>query len=135
MQDKIDYKGKPCRGCGENIKCYSLSGLCRDCWNVTRNNPELNFEERIKILMMRHSKDKGKYHTLSINGRAIPEHRYIWQKHYKKELPYDWVVHHLNGLKGDNRIENLVAMPKSDHDTKHLVTTLQSRIRDLEDEQ
>ncbi|MDP3894015.1 hypothetical protein, partial [Nocardioides sp.] len=41
-------------------------------------------------------------------------------------------VHHLNGIKDDNRIVNLKVMPMGEH-SPHLVNqSLQSKIRDLE---
>jgi len=130
----MDHKGEPCRECGEMIRVYSLSGLCRKCWHKNRgsNNRHLPQEERINEAIKRHSEDLEHYHFVNVGGVQVPEHRYIIGKATGKPVPKNWIVHHLNGRKGDNRMENLVAMPKGDHDSKHLVNALKVRIRDLE---
>jgi hypothetical protein len=46
----------------------------------------------------------------------IPEHRYTWERNHG-HLPEGYVIHHINGIKSDNRLENLIAMPKSSHNS------------------
>ena len=53
------------------------------------------------------------------------EHRYIWGKHHGK-IPNDYCVHHINGDKRDNRIENLECLSRKEHGLK---TRLPNRIR------
>ena len=60
-----------------------------------------------------------------------PEHRFVYE-YFKGEIPQGHVIHHLNGLKGDNRIDNLIAIHKQNHDTKSIVNILKERIRELE---
>ena len=60
------------------------------------------------------------------------EHRLIWEQFHKKELSKDWIVHHLNGIPTDNRPENLLAVPRDEHNK--LNPALQNRIRELESE-
>jgi len=62
----------------------------------------------------------------------VREHRYIWERANKKILPKNWIVHHLNGIKNDNRIENLIALPNKKHYL--LLKEKARRIRELEDE-
>jgi predicted transcriptional regulator len=43
------------------------------------------------------------------------EHILIWEKANQKQLPEGWQIHHLNGVKNDNRPENLLALPFRQH--------------------
>lgn len=47
------------------------------------------------------------YWKITINGQYIMEHRHIMQKFLKRNLESWETVHHINGVRLDNRIENL----------------------------
>ena len=59
----------------------------------------------------------------------VREHLLIWEQAYGK-LPKGYVIHHLNGIPDDNRIENLAALPIKSHST--VLKTYKKRIRNLE---
>lgn len=56
------------------------------------------------------------YYALS-DGKGLL-HRHIWAATFGP-IPQGYVVHHKNGIKADNRIENLEMLPKSEHDAMH----------------
>ena len=43
------------------------------------------------------------------------EHILVWEQTHGEPLPKGWVVHHLNGIKDDNRPENLLGLPRVEH--------------------
>ncbi|PBO81675.1 MAG: hypothetical protein COC13_01210 [Methanobacteriota archaeon] len=64
------------------------------------------------------------------------EHVLVWERANNKPLPKGWVVHHLNGVKDDNRIQNLAAMSRHEHHShpREALRPYERRIRATEDE-
>jgi hypothetical protein len=54
------------------------------------------------------------------------------EKFLKRYLTSDEIIHHINGIKDDNRIENLCLVNRHTHDTRTIIKQLQKRIRYLE---
>lgn len=46
------------------------------------------------------------------------EHRLVWEE-ANGPLPSGWIIHHKNGDKTDNRLENLEALDKTGHAKTH----------------
>jgi len=60
------------------------------------------------------------------------EHIVVWEQANGQSLPNGWVVHHLNGIKDDNRLENLVASSRAGHSRIEMAEIYKKRIRQLE---
>jgi len=57
--------------------------------------------------------------------------REIWQEAHGL-IPKGWVIHNLNGNSGDNRLENLAAVPRNPENINQVISPYRVRIRELE---
>ena len=74
-----------------------------------------------------------KYHYLARFSKSyIPEHRLVAAKKYNKKLTKKDIIHHLNGVRNDNRPENLIITNNSEHEKKTLIKLQEIRILELE---
>ena len=69
-------------------------------------------------------------HHLAGKRGYVKQHVLEWEKVHSRKLRKDEVIHHLNGIKTDNRPENLVAMSSKEHN--RWIPKLQARIQELE---
>lgn len=115
-------KGRVCRTCRLPIRNKNKTGYCRKCLRA----------KQISTKGCSYITTQG-YRYILVDGRYIPEHRYIWEQTHHCRLPKKWVVHHLNGIKNDNRPENLEGLPRKRHSATLVLKACQKRIRLLEE--
>ena len=62
---------------------------------------------------------KDGYLVIRVDGRSRLEHRVVWERHHGSIPAASHHVHHLNGDRRDNRIENLELIPAGVHIALH----------------
>ena len=63
--------------------------------------------------------DKKGYKRFKASGKLV--HRHVMERKLGFRLRKDVIVHHINGIKTDNRFENLQLMTKKEHFKHHVV--------------
>jgi signal recognition particle subunit SEC65 len=103
----------PCCWCKMDFKPQRLSTRfcsldCKNEWTKdrTKENPGSWLENGYKVIYTE-------------DGKGIKEHIKIMQDFIGRKLEKDECVHHINEVKTDNRLENLLLMKKSDHSKLH----------------
>lgn len=59
------------------------------------------------------------YKAIKVDGKKIDEHRYIMEQYLGRKLTRNEVVHHKDGNKANNDIENLELTTLSEHTRQH----------------
>lgn len=60
------------------------------------------------------------YKAIKVNGVKYDEHRFLMEQYLGRKLTFNEVVHHINGDKSDNRMENLELRQRSEHTSEHM---------------
>lgn len=113
---------KICDNCGkefETFKCYDkrnrkhrfCSRKCSGEFSSLKNTPEHWTGGHI-------GKSTG-YIYIQMNGKQVGEHILVMERAIGRKLKKGEVVHHINGIKTDNRLENLQLMTKKEHGHIH----------------
>ena len=108
----------PTRGWGKNIHPmlvkHTISwnkGIIGKNSSSWKGGKHINSQGYISIYNPTHPSCK--------NNKYVAEHRLIMEKNLGRFLNKNEQVHHINGNKSDNRIENLIVLTNSEHIKSH----------------
>ena len=115
-----------CLDCGGSIHRRFIR--CKTCSNSSRDQTG----EKNPFWKGGRSLRAG-YATVLVDGRHRDEHRVVWEE-ANGPIPDGYVVHHMNGVKTDNRLENLLAVPRHQHHSEphKVIEFYETKIRELE---
>lgn len=118
------YSLQVCRVCGDEYltkhASFTCSGSCRAKYRWSKTDPDTRGKVRIEA--------KSGYIYIRLGPKKyIGEHRYKMEEQLGRKLTKSEHVHHINGNKSDNRIENLIVLDRTSHNAIH--KSAQSKLR------
>lgn len=118
----------PCSKCGRdrrvplaNTKKAAFTNLCHSCGIMGENNPAWKGGKYTHLasgyIRIHVNKDHQFISMASFKhgSYTILEHRLVMAEYLQRSLTSAEIVHHINGIKNDNRIENLTITTKKHH--------------------
>ena len=128
------YIWAKCQSCGKErwtrfyVKTKDYPLICRSCaarapkiFKLGDKSPRWKggkYTDKQGYIRVYIEKDDFFYQMANHNG-YIPEHRLVMAKHLGRNLQRWEVIHHKNGIKDDNRIENFELTTKGSHSLAH----------------
>jgi hypothetical protein len=125
-----------CPKCGKArwVRKTDIETVCIKCAHKAIGEEHHNYSGGRKVkrgyVSVKIEKDDPMY-PMSRNGWVL-EHRLVIARNIGRILKNDEVVHHINGIKTDNRLENLQLMKNSKHNSHMVNNDLKEKVRALE---
>lgn len=90
----------------------SGDGLCGMHYQRMRTHGQLELPQR-PLQMTKGYLNKDGYRIVSFGGRVLQQHRLVMEQAIGRQLLPDETVHHKNGVRDDNRLDNLELWSRS----------------------
>ncbi len=132
MARKGHNLGNPCLSCANKMHINNVgrfqTGYLHRNWKGGRFK-QLGY---VSVMINRDSKYSEMARSYGGTFLYVPEHRLVYAKSIGRPLSKKEHIHHLNGVKDDNRIENLALVSVHTHNTRSLIQQQQEKILQLE---
>lgn len=91
-------------------------------YNLNHNKDAMTLERRLKLSRIKRKMPQERSSYEKYLGKHY--HRYIMEQYLGRKLRVDEVVHHIDGDKQNNTLENLQVVSRSEHSRIHILTKL-----------
>jgi len=144
---ELGYKGEgsyvwiACPDCNKErwVQCSRIHRRCHSCAGRARRNPNHKYTNPDGFVI-RWVSPENPYRPMTNTLGYTSEHRLIMAQHLGRCLETTEVVHHINHIRDDNRIENLIIMTAKEHTCKAFqelrdkIIGLQQQLQEKEEE-
>lgn len=137
QKDPIQYRDKPnvpriCKACGQPFFAFKYQvkkGFGNYCSRKCGRTSQVR-ENHYNWKGGKYISTDGYVYLTRLHGVQVAEHRAVMESIIGRPLRSDEVVHHINGIRTDNRPENLQLLTPSQHSLIHVDTPRRPNLHD-----